>query len=140
MRTCSAPLATNAANGITCVPCRRKSHSRQTCFCGLFRLATTAFSAARSVALSLIWVLSCIPQTRMTESTGESARESKVRFGPLGIGVGLPSRRLAAIDNILIETVSRNEISGKPIAQHGKFLKVICEICGGRVFVTLPHE
>jgi hypothetical protein len=31
-------------------------------------LATTAFNAARSVALSLIWVLSCIPQTRMTES------------------------------------------------------------------------
>jgi hypothetical protein len=29
------------------------------------------------VALSLIWVLSCIPQTRMTESAGESARESK---------------------------------------------------------------
>jgi hypothetical protein len=49
----------------------------QTCFCGLFRLAITAFNAAESAALSLIWVLSCIPQTRMTESAGESARESK---------------------------------------------------------------
>src|SRR5205809_4239583 len=66
---------------ISAVPCpaavSRTILARQTCFCGLFRLATTTFNAARSVALSLIWVLSCIPQTRMTESAGESARESK---------------------------------------------------------------
>ena len=40
-------------------------------------VADTALNAAQSVALSLIWVVSCIPQTRMTESAGESARESK---------------------------------------------------------------
>src|SRR6266567_1027723 len=66
---------------ISAVPCpaavSRTILARQTCFCGLFRLATTAFNAARSVALSLIWVLSCIPQTRITASAGKSARESK---------------------------------------------------------------
>ena len=35
--------------------------ARQTCFCGLFRLATTASSSARSAVVSLNWVLSCIP-------------------------------------------------------------------------------
>src|SRR6266511_3549517 len=74
-------LAFPVRRTISAVPCpaavSRTILARQTCFCGLFRLATTAFNAARSVALSLIWVLSCIPQTRMTESAGESARESK---------------------------------------------------------------
>src|SRR6266511_1898798 len=74
-------LAFPVRRTISAVPCpaavSRTILARQTCFYGLFRLATTAFNAARSVALSLIWVLSCIPQTRMTESAGESARESK---------------------------------------------------------------
>src|SRR6266487_6230893 len=75
---------------ISAVPCpaavSRTISARQTCFCGLFRLATTAFNAARSVALSLIWVLSCIPQTRMTESAGESARESKSQIWSTSCG------------------------------------------------------
>src|SRR4030095_9165273 len=80
-------LAFPVRRTISAVPCpaavSRTILARQTCFCGLFRLATTAFNAARSVALSLIWVLSCIPQTRMTESAREYARESKSPVGSI---------------------------------------------------------
>ena len=44
---------------------------RQTCFCGLLRLATTASRRVRSAALNRIFVRSCILQTRTRKSAGE---------------------------------------------------------------------
>jgi hypothetical protein len=55
----------------------RTIFARQTRFCGLFRLATTASNPARSALLSSIRVHSCIPQTRMIEPAGEATTESK---------------------------------------------------------------
>src|SRR6266436_1928976 len=74
-------LALPICRMISAVPCpsavSKTIFARQTYFCGLFRLATTAANAARSSAFSLIWALSCIPQTRMAESAEESIKESK---------------------------------------------------------------
>ena len=55
----------------------RTIFARQTCFCGLFRLDITASNSTRSAALSLIWDLACIPETRTIEPAGESAKEAK---------------------------------------------------------------
>src|SRR5258707_595430 len=54
--------------------------ARQTCFCGLLRLATTALSWLRSVRLNWIFVRSCIPQTRIRERFRESPSESKCQI------------------------------------------------------------
>lgn len=47
---------------------RQKNDFRSPNFCGLLRLATTASSLLRSVALNRIFVRSCMPQTRTRES------------------------------------------------------------------------
>src|SRR5262249_52734519 len=54
--------------------------ARQTCFCGLLRLATTASSSRRSEALNRMFVRSCIPQTRTHESARKSPSESKCQI------------------------------------------------------------
>jgi len=56
---------------------RRTIFARQTCFCGLWRLETTASSLLRSAAFNRIFVRSCIPQTRTREAFRESPSESK---------------------------------------------------------------
>src|SRR5262245_35899666 len=71
---------------------RRMILARQTYFCGLFRLPTTASNSVRSAALNLIWALSCIPQTRMIESAGESAKESKCQIWPTRCHLDLARR------------------------------------------------
>ena len=65
-------LALPVACMISAVPrpsaVRRTIFARQTCFCGLLRLITTASSALRSAALNLMFLRSCILQTRTRES------------------------------------------------------------------------
>src|SRR6266404_8469949 len=69
-------LALPVACMISAVPrpsaVRRTIFARQTCFCGLLRLATTASSLLRSARLNWMFVRSCIPQTRTRQSFKES--------------------------------------------------------------------
>jgi hypothetical protein len=54
--------------------------ARRTYFCALLRLATTASSALRSIALNRMFVRSCIPQTRTREFGRESLSESNCQI------------------------------------------------------------
>lgn len=85
-------LALPVVRMISPVPCpsavSRTILARQTCFRGLFRLATTASRTARSLRFRRRLVLSCIPETRTTARARESAKESKcqiwsTRYSPL---------------------------------------------------------
>src|SRR5215510_12300195 len=58
--------------------------ARQTCFCGLFRLATIAASRRRSAALTSTTIPVRIPKTRTAASLWESRGDSYVRLEPLG--------------------------------------------------------
>jgi hypothetical protein len=62
------------------IGCKSTILAHYTCLCGLFRLVTTASTSVRSRAFSLIWDLSCIPQTRAGESAGESVKESRCQI------------------------------------------------------------
>jgi hypothetical protein len=63
---------------------RRTIVARQTCFCGLLRLATTASSALRSAALNRISVRSCSHRLAHTSFPGNPQANRNVRFHPLG--------------------------------------------------------
>ena len=57
----------------------RTIRARQTCFCGLFRLATIAVSRRRSAALTFTTIPVRILKTRIAASRWESQRDSFVR-------------------------------------------------------------
>src|SRR6516164_2162068 len=69
----------------------------QTCFCGLFRLVTTASNTERLAAFSVIWALSCIPQTRIAESAGESSKESKCQTWSTRSSPGVSEREVERV-------------------------------------------
>jgi len=64
---------------------RSTIRARQTCFCGLLRLATTASRRARSAAVALTMIPLRMPQTRTRREPRETLSDSSVRFYPLAI-------------------------------------------------------
>jgi len=62
---------------------RSTIRARQTCFCGLLRLATTASRRARSAAVALTMIPLRMPQTRTRREPRETLSDSSVRFYPL---------------------------------------------------------
>src|SRR6202030_717584 len=98
--------------------------ARQTCFCGLLRLAATVSSSLRSAALNRMLVRSCILQTRTRESTRECPSESKCQIwstSPYLMGTeglnkgprGLTSYQPIAIDQPFAATMA-HDIAAKP--------------------------
>src|SRR5512147_776461 len=75
----------------------RMIFARQTCFCGLFRSATTLSRRARSAALTLVLMSLRMPQTR----TPNEPWESYVRPGPLG-GISLSMSAYAGPSDVQI--------------------------------------
>jgi hypothetical protein len=62
---------------------RRTIFARQTCFCGLLRLATTALSLLRSARLNWTFVACACPSLAHASSAGNPQANRSVRFGPL---------------------------------------------------------